>query len=164
MQMMHRIKQVWQWMRSLPAKTWRPRPLFMKLANLLKQARSEQAHSMIPPLGILAGTVAFGLWWQNFAAALFAGVGLFFLAGIYKTSERMLASVRRSESKPRFGDLAPAIAQSTPENSDALDEAIRCLTPWLANEVSLTEEDVRGRCAVLVDSVAERARQMTTNR
>lgn len=162
---MHRAKQVWQWMRSLPAKTWqRTRPLVMKLTNLLKQARSRPAYDMIPPLGILIGAVAFGLWSQSFAAALFAGVGLFFLAGIYKTSQRMLAAAGRSESGPRLPDRdTPALAQPTGENSAALNEAIQCLKPWLANEVSLTEENVRDRCAVLVDSIVERARQMTTS-
>jgi len=55
---------------------------------------------MIPPAGVLMGAVAFGVWWQNLAAALFAGIGLFFLAGIYKTTERMLATTRRSEGEP----------------------------------------------------------------
>jgi len=162
---MHRAKQVWQWLRSLPGKTWlRARPLFVRLTNLLKQATSQQARNMIPPLGIMIGVVAFGLWWQSFAAALFAGVGLFFLAGIYKSSERMLAAVRQSEGKLRSEDIdPPAIAQPTPEGSEALNEAVQSLQPWLANEISLTEENVRDRCAVLVDRVVERARQMTTS-
>jgi len=136
----------------------------MKVAKLLKQAGYPQAHNMIPPLGILIGAAAFGFWWQSFAAALFAGIGLFFLAGIYKTSVRMLAALQPSESKPRFADSdTPTVAQPTPDNSDALNEAIGCLKPWLANEVDLTEEKVRDRCAVLVDSVVVRARQMTTS-
>ncbi len=156
--MMHHAKQVWQWLASLPSKTWgRSRPLLMKLA--LKQARWQQAHKMIPPLGVVIGAVAFGLWSQSFAAGLFAGIGLFFLAGIYKSGERVLAALRQSDGKP---DTA-AIAQAVPENSEALDEALQGLKPWLANEVSLTEEDVRDRCAVLVDAVVQRARQMTTS-
>lgn len=156
---MHRAKQVWQWLISLPSKTWRrSRPLQMKLVDLLKQARSQQARKMITPLGLAIGAGAFGLWTQSFAAALFAGVGLFFLAEIYKSSERVLAAVRHSDGKPDTS----AMVQAAPGNSAAVDEAIRCLKPWLANEVSLTEEDVRDRCAVLVDSVVRRARQMTS--
>ncbi len=156
---MHRAKQVWQWLTSLPAKTWRRfRPLLMKLADLLKQARPQQVRQIIPPLGIVIGALAFGLWSQSIAAALFAGIGLFFLAGIYKTSERTLAAVWPSDSQPDARVIAKA-----PENSAALNEAIHCLKPWLANEVSLTEEDVRDHCAVLVDSVVQRARQMTTS-
>jgi len=155
---MHQAKQVWRRLASLPSKTWgRTRPLLMKLA--LKQAGWQQAHKMIPPLGVAIGAVAFGLWSQSFAAALFAGIGLFFLAGIYKSSVRALAAVRKSDSKP---DTA-AMAQAVTENSEALNEAIQGLKPWLANEVLLTEEDVRDRCAVLVDSVVQRARQMTTS-
>lgn len=155
---MHHAKQVWQWVASLPSKTrgW-SRPLLMKLA--LKQAGWQQAHKMIPPLGVAIGAVAFGLWSQSFAATLFAGIGLFFLAGIYKSGERVLAALRQSDGKP---DTA-TIAQAVPENNEVLNEAIQGLKPWLANEVSLTEEDVRDRCAVLVDSVVQKARQMTTS-
>ena len=158
--MMHRAKQVWQWLTSFPAKTWRrSRPLLMKLADLLRQARSQQVRQIIPPLGIAIGALAFVLWSQSIAAALFAGIGLFFLAGIYKTSERTLAAVGPLDRQPD----ARGIAKAAPENSAALNEAIHCLKPWLANEVPLTEEDVRDHCAVLVDSVVQRARQMTTS-
>lgn len=166
---MDRVKRVWQWMKSLPAKTWLIlRPLLLKFADFFKQARSQQAHNIIPPLGILIGAVTFGLWWQNFAAALFAGVSLSFLAGIYKNSGRTLAAVRQLEIKLLVEQAEPSaappvITQAIPENSEAIEEAVQYLQPWLANEASLTEEGVRDRCAVLVDSVLERARQMTTS-
>jgi len=161
---MHRAKQVWQWINSLPAKTWlQVRPLSRKFASFLKQG-GFQLQNIIPPLGILIGAVAFGLWWHSFAAALFAAVGLFFLAGIYRNSERTLPTVRQSQSKPPLEDLdPPAIEQPTPEDNEAVNEAVQYLQPWLANEVSLSEESVRDRCSVLVDSVVERARQMTTS-
>ncbi len=158
--MMHRAKRIWEWLRSLPAKPWRrSRPWLMKLASLLKQARPQKVRRIIPPLGVVIGALAFGLWSQSSAAALFAGVGLFFLAGIYKASERTLAAVRPLDSQPG----APVIARGAPVNSAALDEAIHYLKPWLAHQVSLTEQDVRDHCAVLVDSVVQKARQMTTS-
>jgi len=162
---MHRAYQVRQWMRSLAAKMGQQtRPFMIETASLMKRAKSQQAHDLISFLGIPMGAVAFGLWWQSFTAALFAGIGLFFLAGIYKTSERMLAVVRRSEDEPRFGDVdARTFAQPTPKNSDALNQAIGCLKPWLANEVSLTEENAKECCAVLLDSVAVRTRPATNN-
>ena len=166
---MDRLKQVWQWMKSLPAKTWMAlRPLQVKFAGFLKQAGSQQASLVVPVLAILTGAVTFGLWWQSFSAALFAGISLSFLAGIYRNSQRTLAAIRQSEIKaPAEEVTAPAearvIVQAIPENSEAVQEAVQYLQPWLANEASLTEEGVRDRCAVLVDSVLERARQMTTN-
>jgi len=166
---MDRVKKVWQWMKWLPAKAWLlVRPLLTKFADLPKQAGSQQARNIIPPLGILIGAVTFGLWWQSFVAALFAGISLSFLAGIYRNTQRTLAAIRQSEIKaPAEEVTAPAearvIVQAIPENSEAVQEAVQYLQPWLANEASLTEEGVRDRCAVLVDSVLERARQMTTN-
>lgn len=165
---MDRLKQVWQWMKSLPAKAWLVlRPLLLKFADFLKQASSQQVRSVIPSLGILIGAVTFGVWWQSFSAAVFAGISLFFLAGIYRNSQRTLAEIRRSEIKSPAEQVAaraepPAITQPVPEDSAAVKEAVQYLQPWLTNEVSLTEEGVRDRCAVLVDSVLERARQLTT--
>ena len=162
---MHRAKQVWQLTRSSAAKTWQQsRSLVIKLASLLKKAESRHSHGMIPPAGVLIGAIAFGVWWQNFAAALFAGIGLFFLAGIYKATEQMLAATRRWEGEPRSGDLAAhALPEPTLENSDVVNEAIGSLQPWVVGEVSLTEENAKQCCAVLLDSVASRARRATTS-
>jgi len=163
-QTMHRAKQVWQLTSSLAAKAWQQiRLLVIKPASLLKKAKFRQAHAMIPPAGVLMGAVAFGWWWQNFAAALFAGIGLFFLAGIYTTTERMLAASRRSQGEPHSGDQdAQPLPEPTLENSDAVNEAIGSLKPWVTDEVLLTEEDAKQCCAVLLDSVASRARRATT--
>jgi len=165
---MDRVKLVGQWIKSMPAKTWvLVRPLPAKFADLCKQASSQQARNLIPAMGILIGAVTFGLWWQSFSAALFAGISLSFLAGIYRNSRRILAAIRQSEIQPPAEEVAaraepPLITPPVPEDSEAVNEAVHYLQPWLANEVSLTEEGVRDRCAVLVDSVLERARQLTT--
>jgi hypothetical protein len=153
-QTMDRAKQVKEWMRLVAVKIWQQtRPLMTKVASLLKETKPQHVHDLIPPLSILMGAVAFGLWWQSLAAALFAAIPLFFLAGIYKTTERTLAAVQRSEEL--FGNVdGRTRAEPTSENSDALKEAIRCLKPWLANEVSLTEENAKECCAVLLASVA----------
>jgi hypothetical protein len=98
------------------------------------------------------GTVAFGLWCQSIAATLFAGIGLFFLAGTYQATERMLAAIRRSDSDLRYSD-GRTLADPTLPTSYALNEAIGRLKPWLASEVSLTEENAKEYCAVLMDSV-----------
>jgi hypothetical protein len=95
------------------------------------------------------------LWQQSFAAALFAGVALFLLSGIYHKTELMLAALRRPEYGPHCAGIsARAFAEQTSENSGALNQAIGCLKPWLANEVSLTEENAKECCGVLLDSVA----------
>ena len=157
---MHRAKQVWQWMRSLVVKMWQQSGASMtKVASLLKKAKSRQGLDLIMLLGILIGVVTFGLWWQSFTASLFAGIVLSFLAGNYKTNRRMLAAVRRLEGVPRFGkENSRTLSGPTQENSGALNEAIGCLKPWLANEVSLTEENAKECCSVLLDSVAARTR------
>jgi hypothetical protein len=161
---MHCAKQGWQWRRSLVAKMWQHTLPKIDVASLVKKLTPRQADDLILPLAILIGAVAFGFWRQSFAAALCAGVGLFFLARIYNNTERMLAVVRRSEDGPHFGDVdARALPEHPTENSGALNQAIGCLKPWLANEVSLTEENAKECCAVLLDSVAGRARSATGN-
>jgi len=160
---MDRAKQAWQWLRSSAAKRWQQAHPKIKVASLLKKAKTQQPDGLIPTLAFVMGAVAFGLWQQSFAAALFAGVGLFLLAGIYHKTERMLA-VLRPEYEPHSADIsARAFAEPTTENSGALNQAIGCLKPWLANEVSLTEENAKECCAVLLDSVAGKARSASNN-
>lgn len=163
-QTMYCAKQVRQWIRSSAATIWQQsHPLMTKVASLPKKAKSWQALDLITPLGILIGAVAFGLWWQKFTAALFAAIVLFFLAGIYKTTERIFAAVRLLEGVPHFGQVdARILSDPTPKKSDALTEAIKCLKPWLANEASLTEENAKECCALLIDSIAARARPATS--
>jgi len=157
---MHRAKQAWHWITSLGANMSQQTGPKIEVANLLPR----QADGLIAPLAVLTGAVAFGLWRQSFAAALFAGVGLFLLAGIYNNTERMLAIFGRSEGGPRFGNVnARVLAESTTENTGALSQAIGSLKPWLANEVSLTEENAKECCAVLLDSVAGRASSANNN-
>jgi hypothetical protein len=63
------------------------------IASLIKKAKKAMAsnlsanwiHYSIPPVAVLAGAAAFGFWWDNISAGLFACFSLFFLAGIYKT-------------------------------------------------------------------------------
>lgn len=163
--MTHRAKQLRLGVKSLAAKMrQQTRSLTINFASLLKKAKPREAHDLIPRLGVPMGAVAFGLWRQSFAAAVFAGIGLFFLAGIYGTTERILAAIRQSDSERRLGDVdGRSLRQPTLENSEALNQAIGNLKPWLANELSLTEENAKECCAVLVDSVTARARPTTSN-
>jgi hypothetical protein len=125
-----------------------------KLAGALNNARSWQAHELVAPVGTVMGAAAFGWWSQSFAAALFAAIALFFLAGIYKRSEQVLAAVTRLGASPRFGNEDNRTLSRVTPNSDALKQAIGRLEPWLANEVSLTEETAKECCAVLLGSEA----------
>ena len=161
---MHRAMRAWQWSRSSVAKMWQEAHPKIKVASLLKKVNPQQSDGLIPTLAFLLGAVAFGLWQQSFAAALFAGVALFLLAGIYHKTGRMLAVVRQPQYGRHFADIsARAFAEQTSENSGALNQAIGCLKPWLANEVSLTEENAKECCAVLLDSVARKARSASNN-
>jgi hypothetical protein len=159
---MRRARQLWQWLRSTATKLRQTIGLTSKFASWLKKAKSQQAHDLIMPLGILIGTVAFGLWSQSFTASLFAGIVLFFAAGIYKRNEQMLAALRKSEAVPQVESVNPhTFFGPTQEDSAAVNEAIRSLKPWLANEVSLTEENAKECCGLLVDSLAPKARAAT---
>lgn len=161
---MHRAKQAWQWLRSSVVQMWQQAHPKIKVASLLKNVNPQQSNSLIPTLAFLLGTVAFALWQQSFAAALFAGVALFLLTGIYHKTEGMLAVLRRPEYGPHFAAIsARALAEPTTENSGALNQATGCLKLWLANEVSLTEENAKECCTVLLDSVAGKARSASNN-
>ena len=71
----------------------------------------------------------------------------------------MLTALRRWEGDLHFADAdARPIAEPIAQNSGAISHAIGSLKPWLANEVSLTEENAKECCAVLVDSLAPKAR------
>jgi len=141
------------YVRSFASRSWeRFSSLMSKFTWVLKKAMSWPAQELIVPLGTLIGAAACGWWSQSLAAALFAGIGLFFLAGLWKTSAQVSAALTQSEARPRFRNQD----NRTPEDSDDLKQAIRRLEPWLANEVSLTEENAKESCAVLLDSLALR--------
>jgi hypothetical protein len=155
---MHRAKQVWRWMRSLAAKIRaQTSSLMAKVASLPRKARSRQSDDLIPPLAVLMGAAAFGLWRQSITAAIFAVVALSLLAGIHNNTKRMLAALRRPGADPQLGEDARALAEPITADNGALSQAIGCLKPWLANEVPLTEENAKECCAVLLDSVAAKA-------
>jgi hypothetical protein len=86
------------------------------------------------------------VWRQSFAAALFAGIPLFLLAGIYKKTEQTLTAVRRMDVESGFEHPdSHTAAEPAPENNDALNAAIACLRPWLANQGMLRcPSDFRG--------------------
>ena len=91
--------------------------IFLGHGDLVREPRLQTSDR----LGKLIGAMAFGLWRQSFAAALFAGVGLFFLARIYNNTERMLAELGRPGDRPHFGDVdARRPCRTTTDNSGAL--------------------------------------------
>jgi hypothetical protein len=99
-------------------------------------------HDTIPPVAVLVGAAALGLWSGSISAGLFAGVGLFFLAGIYRALRQIVAILRLERERrgePKF---------------EASARAIEHLQPWVAGETSLTEESAKACCAVLLDSLA----------
>lgn len=160
---MRRVKQIWQWMRSTASKMWQQAGSSMKkIASLPNKAKLRQADDLIPPLAVVMGAAAFGFWQHSITAAIFAVAGLFLLAGIHNSTQRILTTLRHSDPEPHFDNLrARVLAEPTAENTGPLNQAISSLKPWLANEVSLTEENAKECCAVLVDSLAQRARAAT---
>ena len=136
------------YLRSFASRSWeRLSSVMRKFTWVLKKAMSWPAQELIVPLGTVIGAAACGWWSQSLAAALFAGIGLFFLAGLWKTSAQVSAAL--TQSRPRF-------RSEDNRTPDDLKQAIRRLEPWLANEVSLTEENAKECCAVLLDSLALR--------
>jgi len=152
--------------RSLVAKVrQRVLPLVNRAGSWYRKIKSSRpsaglASDLIPPVGIIVGAVAFGLWWSNLAAGLFACFGLFFLAGIYKATGRIVAAVLRWEGDRVAGtaDWDAALADPSRRSVEAV-AAIQNLKSWVANETSPTEEDVKASCAVLLQSVAPRDNQ-----
>jgi|SRR5271169_647264 len=156
--------QIHQKIRSLAAKTqlWTG-SLVNRVTGLprgtnISHLPAQRAHDMIPPLGIIIGTAAFGFWWHSIAAGLFACCGLFFLAGIYKATERIVGVVLSWERDRMVGPNPNRDASTSAEpshgNIEALSGAIDRLKPWVADEVPLTEENVKASCAVLLEFVA----------
>jgi len=143
-QMRRRTVSSLNWLVSLSGKAKVSRPLVRR------------ANDMIPSVGIIVGAVAFGFWWSSFAAGLFACLVLFFLAGIYKTTGRIVAAVLTWECERMAGTAvnweASAMADQSHRNTETID-AIERLQSWVANETSPTEEDVKASCAVLLESV-----------
>jgi len=145
--------QIHQKIRSLAAKTQ------LWTGSLVNRVTSlPRGTNISQPLGIIIGTAAFGFWWHSIAAGLFACCGLFFLAGIYKATERIVGVVLSWERDRMVGPNPNRDASTSAEpshgNTEALSGAIDRLKPWVADEVPLTEENVKASCAVLLEFVA----------
>jgi hypothetical protein len=155
---MHRVEQLKQWMLRAAVWLWeRSRPVLISITSWAKETGTRHANDLTLSLGVVIGAAAFGVWRQSFSAALFSAIPLFLLAAIYKKTEQTLAAVQQSDVAPRLQRQDTYIpAEPASENNDALDEAIGCLRPWVANEASLTEENAKECCAVLLASVAYR--------
>jgi CheY-like chemotaxis protein len=89
-----------------------------------------------------AGAAALGFWCGSISAALFAGVVLFFLAGIYKALRQIVATLGSGRSG------------GSERNFEISARAIEHLRPWIEDETSLTEESAKACCAVLLDTLA----------
>ena len=162
---MRRVKQIWQWIRSTGAGLWQQTGSSMKeFGSLRNKAKLRQAGDLIPLLAVVLSAAAFGFWQHSIAAALFAGSGLVLLAGIHNNTQRILAALRHSDPEPQSHELQDRVlAERTAGNNGALNQAIGCLKPWLANEVSLTEDNAKECCAVILDSLAPKARAATSS-
>jgi hypothetical protein len=116
---------------------------------------AEWIHDMIAPIAIIVGAIAFGLWWNSIAAALFGCFVLFFLAGIYKAIEQLAGTrnIMRRDG-PSTVDLESRALTVPAQKTDIQLKAIQRLRPWVDNETSLTEEGAKAYCNVLLDLVA----------
>ena len=113
----------------------------------------QEVRDAIYALTIVMGAAACGLRWNSFGAALFAGVALFFLAGIHRAMKRVVAAVSRSErERSEIEDIKRDIHLSKPGKSEGAEWAIDWLRPWVAGETSLTEEEAKSCCAALLDT------------
>lgn len=114
-------------------------------------------HNVIPPVAVLAGAAALGLWSGSISAGLFAGAVLFFLAGIYSALRQIVVALRW-EGDYTIAANSNVNTSSTGEGSERSFEvnarAIEHLRPWVEDETSLTEERAKACCAVLLDTLA----------
>jgi hypothetical protein len=92
------------------------------------------------------------VWCNSFPAALFGGIVLSFLAGIYRAGEQLAARTnfgRSDDPSAEFEGLEPI-----PPRTDIQLKAIQRLRPWVDDEISLTEEGAKAYCTVLLDLLA----------
>jgi hypothetical protein len=135
------------------------------IASVVKKAKKGMSASLsanwirnaIPPVAVLGGAVAFGFWQDSIGAGLFACVVLFLLAGIYKAMRQIVATLRWERDR-----VIPAnsnwniskIAEQSQPNLEIGAKAIEHLRPWVEDEASLTEENAKAYCSVLLDTLA----------
>jgi hypothetical protein len=100
------------------------------------------------------GAVSFGFWWNSFAAALFGGFALCFLAGIYRAVEKMAAGTNTGRRDDAAAIFEPRTLSAHQPSTDIQLKAIQRLRPWVDDEISLTEEGAKAYCTVLLDLVA----------
>ena len=132
------------------------------IASLTKKAMASNLsatwiHDTIPPVAVLAGAAAFGFWWDNVSAGLFACFALFFLAGIYKALRQIVAALRWEHDSIIAANSnwnASSIAEQGERNVEIGAKAIEHLRPWVKDETSLTEESAKAYCSVLLDTLA----------
>lgn len=151
--------------RSLASKMRQPavslvnRVVSLSTKTKIFQPSARRTRDIVPPLGITIGAIAFGFWWSSFAAGLFAGIALFFLAGIYAATRQTVAAVPTREAggmaETRVNWDTSAMADQSHRNIETL-AAIQNLQLWVANETSPTEENVKASCAVLLQSIVPR--------
>ena len=135
------------------------------IASLVKKVKKDMVanlsanriHDAIPPVAIIGGAVAFGFWWDNISAGLFACFALFLLAGIYKALRQIVATLRREPDRifaanPNWN--ISRIAERSEPNFEINAKAIEHLLPWIKDETSLTEENAKAYCSVLLDTLA----------
>jgi len=141
--------QIHQKIRSLAAKTqlWTG-SLVNKVTGLprgtnISHLPAQRAHDMIPPLGIIIGTAAFGFWWHSIAAGLFACCGLFFLAGIYKATERIVGVVLSWERDRMVGPNPNRDASTSAEPSHGNIDRHKSMAYKLTYE-SVEERFIKG--------------------
>jgi len=114
-------------------------------------------HDTILAVAVLTGAVAFGFWWDNLSAGLFAGFALFFLAGIHRALRHIVANLRwepdRMVAANSNGNTS-GTAERSERNFEVSARAIEHLLPWVKDEASLTEESAKAYCSVLLETLA----------
>ena len=135
------------------------------IASLIKKAKkavvldlsANLMHDTIPPIAVLVGAAAFGFWWSSISAGLFACFALFFLAGIYKTLRQIVATLRWEHDRMIAANSnwnTSTISERSEPNFEVSASAIEHLRPWVKDETSLTEENAKAYCSVLLDTLA----------
>ena len=135
------------------------------IGSSIKKAKKAMASNLsanwirdtIPPAAVVAGAGAFGFWWNNISAGLFACFALFLLAGIYKALGQIVATLRWEHDRiiaANSSGNTSSIAEQGERNFEMGSKAIEHLRPWVKDETSLTEESAKAYCSVLLDTLA----------
>lgn len=142
------------WIKPTINKVQRSLSHLLKTTTATRSLSQRRIHDLLPPLAIVAGAIACGLWLESTAAGLLACIVLFFLAGIGKSLERVVSLMRTQAFTASAPGWRPSNQDKNQRDIYISSKAMERLRPWVEGDSSLTEESAKAYCSVLLDTLA----------